>query len=87
MLDEARLEALVATVTPERVRQMVLEFEPQQPKASRGTVPLYELLDAFSVGLPLADASEQSPVDMRLRTAIMAAVSQVEGMTFVEGDG
>lgn len=86
-MDEAQLGALVATVTPERVRQMVLEFEPRQPKASRGTVPLFELLDAFSVGLPLSEASEQSPVDMRLRTAIMAAVSQIDGMTFVEGDG
>lgn len=86
-MDEAQLAALVATVTPERVRQMVLEFEPQQPKASRGTVPLYELLDAFSAGLPLSEASEQSPVDARLRTAIMAAVAQIDGMTFVEGDG
>lgn len=86
-VDEAQLEALVASVTPERVRQMVLEFEPRQPQVSRGTVPLYALLDAFSVGLPLSEASEQSPVDMRLRTAIMAAVAQVEGMTFIEGDG
>ncbi len=86
-MDETQLVALVATVTPERVRQMVLEFEPRQPKVNRGTVPLYELLDAFSVGLSLTEAAEQSPVDARLRIAIMAAVAQVEGMTFVEGDG
>lgn len=86
-MDEQELEALVATVTPEHVRQLVLELEPQQPEADRGTVPLYALLEAFTAHLPLRDAAEQSPVDMRLRQAIITAVSQIDGMTFVEGDG
>ena len=47
------LENLIATVTPQRVRQLVLELEPLQPKASRGTVPIYEILEAFTAGLPV----------------------------------
>ena len=86
-MNEQELEALVASVTPDRVRRLVLELEPQQPKADRGSVPLYALLDVLTADVPIADASEQSPVEMRLRKTIVAAISQVEGMTFVEGDG
>ena len=86
-MNERELDALVATVTPERVRQLALELEPQQPESNRGTVPLYALLEALTAGLPVRDASEQSPVDMRLRKAVIAAVGQIAGMTFVEGDG
>ena len=86
-MKQEQLEALVASVTPERVKQWVLELEPQQPEAGRGTVPLYEILEILTSGLPLADAAEKSPVEMRLRRAVMAAVGQIQGMTFVETDG
>ena len=86
-MNEQELEALVASVTPERVKQWVLELEPQQPEVNRGTVPLFEILEILTAGLPLADAAEKSPVEVRLRRAVIAAVSQIEGMTFVETDG
>ena len=86
-MDEQELEALVASVTPERVKKWVLELEPQQPEASRGTVPLFEILEILTAGLPLADATEKSPVEVRLRRAVIAAVNQIEGLTFVETDG
>ena len=86
-MNEQELESLVASVTPERVKQWVLELEPQQPAANRGTVPLFEILEILTAGLPLADAAEKSPVEMRLRRAVIDAVSQVEGLTFVETDG
>lgn len=81
------LQSLIAAVTPQRVRQLVLELEPQQPKANRGTVPLYEILEAFTEGLPFTEAAERSPVEMRLRQATIAAVAQIDDMAFVEGDG
>lgn len=86
MTDE-EMQAIVATVTPERVRQLVLELEPEQPEANRGTVPLFELLEAFSQAAPGIQPAEQSRLDALLRSAIIAAVNQVEGMSFVEGDG
>jgi hypothetical protein len=86
-LNEQELEALVASVTPERVKQWILELEPQQLEAGRGTVPLFEILEILTAGLPLADAAEKSPVEVRLRRAVIAAVSQIEEMTFVETDG
>ena len=86
-MDDQELQTLLASVTPERLRQLVLELEPQQPKVDRGTVPLYALLEALTERLPLADAAEGSRVDMHLRKAVIAAASQIEGMTFVEGDG
>ena len=81
------LDEFVATITPERVGQLILELEPQQPKVNRGTVPLYEVLDALTADLPLREAAERSPVEMRLRKVIIAVVGQVEGLDFVEGDG
>jgi len=86
-VNKQELEALVASVTAEHVRRLVLELQPQQPKADRGTVPLYALMDVLTADLPITSAAEQSPVEMRLRKAVIAAVNQVEGMTFVEGDG
>ena len=86
-MNEHELDVLVATVTPERVHQLVLELEPHQPEVNRGTVPLYEVLDALTVDLPLRTAAERSPIEMRLRKAVIAVVGQVEGLTFVEGDG
>jgi hypothetical protein len=81
------LEHLIATVTSERVRQLVLDLEPQQPKVNRGTVPLYEVFEAFTAGLPIAEAAQRSAVEMRLRQTIIAAVAQIDDMVFVEGDG
>jgi len=86
-MNEQELNALVATVTPERVRQLALEIEVRQPKVNRGTAPLFEILEELTIDLPLTAASERSPVEMRLREAVIAAVAQIDGMTFVEGDG
>ena len=86
-MNEQELNALVATVTPERVRQLALEIEVRQLKVNRGTAPLFEILEELTIDLPLTAASERSPVEMRLREAVIAAVAQIDGMTFVEGDG
>ena len=81
------LDALVASATPERVHQLALKLESQQPAVNRGTVPLYEVLDALTADLPLRSAAERSPIEMRLRKVVIAAVGQIKGLTFVEGDG
>jgi hypothetical protein len=86
-MTEEKIQALVASVAPERVRQLALEIEAQQPEVNRGTAPLFEILAALTADLPLADAAARSPVEMRLRTAVIDAVAHIEGMTFVEGDG
>jgi hypothetical protein len=86
-MNQEQLEAIAATATPERVRQLVLELEPEQPEADRGTVPLFELLEAFSQAAPGIQPAEQSLLDGLLRRAIMAAVKPMGGMMFVEGDG
>ena len=85
-MNKQELEALLAIVTSDRVRQLVLKLEPQQAKANRGTVPLYEVLEALSQGQPARQATERFQIEVGLRQAIIAALDQVEGMTFVEGD-
>lgn len=80
------MEALVATVTPERLRQLVLELEPQQPEPNRGTVPLFELLEAFSQAAPGMQPADQGRLDTLLRRAIIAVVEPMGDMQFVEGD-
>lgn len=86
-MDEHDVEALLSSVTPEQVCQLALGIEARQPKANRGTAPLFEILEELTMDLPLTAASERSPVEMRLREAVINAVAQIEGMTFVEGDG
>jgi hypothetical protein len=86
-MDDKELQVLVGKVTPERVRHLAHEIEARQPKVNKGTAPLWEILEAFAIDLPLEDAAARSPVEMRLRAAVIDAVAQIEGMTFVEGDG
>ncbi len=86
-MDEQELEALLASVTPERVRRLALDIEARQPEVNRGTAPLFEILEELTIDLPLMTASQQSPVELRLREAVINAVAQIEGMTFIEGDG
>ena len=86
-MTEEEIEALVATVTPERVRQLAIEIEAEQPEVNRGTAPLFEILAALTIDLPITEASQRSPVEMRLRKVVINAVGQIEGMAFVEGDG
>ena len=85
-MNNQELEALLATVTSDRVRQLVLELEPQQAEVNRGTVPLYEVLEVLSQGQLVCPAPERFRIEVGLRKAIMSALDQVEGMTFVEGD-
>jgi len=81
------LDQFVATITPDRVTRLAWQVEARQPKVNRGTAPLWEILEELTLDLALGTASERSPVDMRLRQAIIEAISQTDGMTFVEGDG
>ena len=86
-MTEEEIEALIATVTPERVRQLAEEIEADQREVNRGTAPLFEIMAVLTEDLPLTAAAERSPIEMRLRAAVSDAVAQIEGMTFVEGDG
>jgi len=86
-MNQQKLQEIAAMATPERVREAVLRLEPEQPEPNRGTVPLFELLEAFSQAAPGIQPGEQSVLDGLLRRAIMAAVGQIDGMRFVEGDG
>jgi hypothetical protein len=86
-MDEQQLQNLIATVTPERVHQQAEEIEARQPEVNKGTAPLWEIMEAFTIDLPLEDAAVRSPVEMRIRQAVIDAVAQIEGLTFVEGDG
>jgi hypothetical protein len=86
-MNKQELDALAASVTPQRVQKLLVELETLQPKVNRGTVPLYALLDALTVGVPLHDAAAGSQMDMRLRKAILAALRDLPSLTFHEGDG
>jgi hypothetical protein len=86
-MSEEEIEAIIATVTPERVRQLAIEVEAEQPEVNRGTAPLFEIMAVLTADLPITAAAERSPVEMRLRQVIINAVGQIEGMAFVEGDG
>ena len=85
-MNKQDLKAFLATVTSDRVRQLVLKLEPQQAEANRGTVPLYEVLEALSRGQPARQAPERFRIEVGLRKAVIAALDQVDGMTFIEGD-
>ena len=85
-MNEHEMEALVGTVTPETIERLVLDLEPQQTEADRGTVPLYAVLEALMADAPAMGGSERWSLEMRLKKAVIAALEQVKGMSFVEGD-
>ena len=69
-MNKQELKALLATVTSDRVRQLVLKLEPQQTAANRGTVPLYEVLEALSKGQPVRQGTERFRIEVSLRKAV-----------------
>ncbi len=85
-MDEAGIEALLATVTPERVRALSAQIEARQPEVNRGTAPLWEILEELMHDVPLMDAAARYQLELRLRKAVKVAVSMVAGMSLVEGD-
>ena len=86
-MHEAQRQEWLARVTPERVRQLVLELEPHQPEASRNTVPVYTVIERLVPELKEENAPRRVQVEMLLRRAILDAIRDVPDLEFVETDG
>ena len=86
-MEAERLTALLESLTPERVRELVLDLEPRQPRANRNTVPLYAIVEALAPELAREEPADRVAAEAELRRAVMRAVEEVPDLRFVETDG
>ena len=82
--DRNHVQNLVASVTPERIAQLVRELEPQQHKINRGTVAVEQLIDELLKEAGY-DLSSRAQYERPLKQAILRAVEQIPDMSFIDG--
>ena len=82
--DDLGTSQVAATVTPERVAQLVCALEPQQHPANRGSVSIGQLIDAI-LAQEGYGAEERAPFEVALKQAIVRAVEGLPEFEFVDG--
>ena len=83
MLDN--VEQILATLTPERLRAIILDIARARP-ADRPGVSLPDILDELSKGLDLGTGAEGWAATLQIKKAIIDAVAVIPDMQYVEGD-
>ena len=86
MNTQEKLKQLLAKLTPERLRDIILDIAKTQCAGSRSGVSLPFILDALAEGFDLGTGAEGWSAQLKLKRAIMATVALIPGMQYVEGD-
>ena len=81
-----KLDRVLAALTPERLREIILAIASEQAPADRAGVALTPIIEALTGGNALGTGSEGWGAYLKLKEAIIQAVDQVAGMRYVEGD-
>lgn len=84
MRDE-ELDKLVASVTPERLRELASTAWVTTRIRGRTAVAIMELVDGLMEGLDLSDGIERAHVIIRLHEAIVAIARQMPGAIVLTG--
>ena len=80
-----RVERIVASLTPGRLRQIVLELAKTQPADDPG-VMVNRIIDTVTQGEDVGTGSEGWQAFLRLQQAIRDTVAQIPGLKYVEAD-
>jgi len=86
MNTQETLKQLLAKLTPERLRDIILDLASQQGPADRSGVSMPFILNALTEGFDLGTGAEGWSNQLKLKRAIMATVGLIPGMQYVEGD-
>lgn len=85
-MQQTSVDALLASLTPARVREVVLGIAAAKPAARQTGVSMPDVVDGALIGVELAEGPDGWRARMRVKAAIVAALAEVPGLTYVEGD-
>jgi len=77
---------LLRWVTPENMEHLLGKLIEEDPDKGASGISLPTIVDALTEGMDLGSPAEAWSTQLKLKQAIMAAVAQLPGMTYVEGD-
>ncbi len=80
-----KVERILASLTPESLRQVILELSAKQAPDDPG-VMIPAIVDALAQGEGLGEGAESWEAYLKLKEAIRNAVGQIPGMRYVEVD-
>ena len=80
-----RVEQIVAALTPDRLRQIVLELAKTQPRDDPG-IMVNRIIDTLVEGQDVGTGSEGWQAFLRLQQAIRDTAAQVSGLRYIEAD-
>lgn len=88
MIDQKAIQQVVDTVTPERLRELIVQLGNELPEDMRGSAPTYLIFDALSQEFGRLNVWEQMTLEAHLRKAVKAAIDQAPGeLRWVRGCG
>ncbi len=76
---------IVASLTPGRLREIILELGKTQPADDPG-VMVNRIIDTVTQGQDIGTGSEGWQATLRLQHAIRDTVAQIPGLKYVEAD-
>jgi hypothetical protein len=77
---------ILSEARPETLATLIQGLAAQRPRGDRSGVSLPDVVNALIGGRDVGVGAEAWQFQLRLKEAIRAAVDQVPGMRFVEGD-
>jgi|YNPNPStandDraft_1061719.scaffolds.fasta_scaffold108631_2 hypothetical protein len=78
------LEEALAALTPERLRELILQMANEQPPDERAGVDVSSIISRLMGAYGIGPGPERSRAYIRLVEALKANVAQIEGMTYVK---
>ena len=85
-MDEERWNGILAGITPSRLEPMIRDLAASQAEGNRDGVGIFAVIKAATDGADLGTGAAGWERFVRVREAIRKAVSQIEGMQYVEAD-
>ena len=86
MKEQEALDRILARVTPDRLRDLILDLDRRQPIHRESGVSLPDLMDALCERVDLGSGPEAWSAQLRLKKAIVDTLALIPDMRFVEGD-
>ena len=78
------MDDFLATLTPQRLREIILQAAERQPPGERAGVDVSSLIAQLVEGRDLGTGTERSQTHRKLVEAIRINVAQIEGMRYVK---
>ena len=86
MHNDDMLDGILADLTPDRLREIVLGLSATKRGEEASGISMPEIMDTVMGGGDLGTGSEGWAATLRLKRAIIDRVGQIPGMQYVEGD-